>query len=326
MADVNTVLGRLAPDELGFTLMHEHIFTRYPDLRTEYELASDGWIDAAVAELSALRQRGVRTIVDMTVLGIGRHVPDVRLVAERSGVQVVAATGLYAPSELHNHFRNRIGLGHRDAFYEFLVREIEDGIANTGIRPGVLKIVTDVQGVTPDAAQIIRDVARAHRRTGVPISTHTHAASCGGDAQQELLAREGVDLTRVLIGHCGDTTDLAYLERLLSRGSFIGMDRFGIETLCSFEARISTVAELCRRGFASQIVISTDSMCATDNFPTDIRAHAGWERWHKAHLLDDVLPALRAAGVSDAEIRTMTVENPRRILEPTEPTSTTRRS
>jgi phosphotriesterase-related protein len=314
---VQTVLGAVSAGELGFTLMHEHVFTRFPDLRAEYCLGTDGWIDAAVAQLSATRERGVRTIVDMTVLGIGRYVPDVRVVSERSGVSIVAATGLYAPSELPNYFRNRLGLGEQGVLYDFLVREVEEGIADTGIRAGVLKIATDAQGLTPDNERIIRDVARVHRRTGVPISTHTHAASRAGQHQQQVLAEEGTDLSRVLIGHCGDSTDLGYLTSLMRRGSFIGMDRFGIETILSFSERVGTVAELCRRGFAAQMVLSQDTNCATDNFPADLRHRPGWGRWHMTHLVDDVLPALRAAGVSDEAIHMMTVENPRRILEPT---------
>jgi phosphotriesterase-related protein len=314
---VQTVLGGVSAGELGFTLMHEHVFTRFPDLRAEYRLGTDGWIDAAVAQLGAVRERGVRTIVDMTVLGIGRYVPDVRVVSERSGVNIVAATGLYAPSELPNYFRNRLGLGERDALFDFLVREIEEGIADTGIRAGVLKIATDAHGLTPGNEQIIRDVARAHRRTGVPISTHTHAASRAGDHQQRVLAEEGVDLGRVVIGHCGDSTDLDYLTGLMRRGSFIGMDRFGIETILSFGERVETVAELCRRGFAAQLVLSQDTNCATDNFPADLRQRPGWGSWRMTHLVDDVLPALRTAGVTDEAIHLMTVQNPRRILEPT---------
>ena len=317
MESIQTALGPLSPEDLGFTLMHEHVFTRYPDLRYEYRIETELWIEAAVRQLSEIRQQGVHTIVDMTVLGIGRFVPDVKVVSERSGVAVVVATGVYAPMGLPNYFGNRIRLGERDAFYRFLVKEIEEGIADTGIRAGVLKIVTNEQGLNVDVESIIYDVARAHRRTGVPISTHSHAASFGGDMQQQLLARAGVDLSRVLIGHCGDTTDLDYLTRLLLRGSFIGMDRFGIDTMCTFGNRVHTVAELCKRGFASQIVLSQDTNCATDNFPLDLRSrYLGWERWRMTHLVNDVLPALREVGVSDTEIVTMTVDNPRRILEP----------
>ena len=317
MTDIQTVLGPVASEELGFTLMHEHVFTRYPDLRYEYQVDTELWIEAAVGKLIAIRQQGVRTIVDMTVLGIGRFVPDVRIVSERSGVAVVVATGLYAPIGLPNYFGNRIRLGEKDVVYRFLVKEIEEGIADTGIRAGVLKIVTNEHGVNKEVEGIINDVARAHRRTGVPISTHTHAVSCGGDLQQRLLARAGVDLSRVLIGHCGDTTDLDYLTRLLVRGSLIGMDRFGIETMCTFSDRVRTVAELCQRGYASQIVLSHDTNCATDNFPADLRSrYSGWERWQLTHLVNDVLPALRELGVSDGEIEKMTVDNPRRILQP----------
>ena len=123
-----------------------------------------------------------------------------------------------------------------------------------------------------------------------------------------------MDLGRVVIGHCGDTEDLEYLESILRRGSFIGMDRFGIEMMLSTEKRVSTVAELCRRGWSERMVLSHDASCHLDWFPADMVRQAA-PRWNFRHIPDDVIPALRKEGVSEEQIRAMTVDNPRRVFE-----------
>jgi phosphotriesterase-related protein len=118
----------------------------------------------------------------------------------------------------------------------------------------------------------------------------------------------------VVIGHCGDSQDLAYLESILARGSFIGMDRFGIDLILPTKQRVETIVELCRRGFAGQMVLSHDACCHIDWFPgMDLATVA--PHWNFRHISDDVVPALREAGVSDEDIDRMTVDNPRRIFE-----------
>jgi phosphotriesterase-related protein len=149
----------------------------------------------------------------------------------------------------------------------------------------------------------------------VPISTHTDVFSRRGEDQQRIFAEEGVDLSRVIIGHSGDSTDLEYLKGLMARGSTIGMDRFGIDRITPFEQRVDTVAALCREGYAGQMVLSHDASANFGGFPgTDERA-AAMPNWHYNHIHDDVLPALRDRGVSQAQIDQMLVDNPRRIFE-----------
>jgi phosphotriesterase-related protein len=194
------------------------------------------------------------------------------------------------------------------------VRDIERGIQGTPARAGVIKCATDHLGVTDLNRKLLQVAARAHRATGVPISTHTSVAHRTGLAQQDVFAEEGVDLGRVVIGHCGDSTDIAYLEEILGRGSFIGMDRFGVDIILGTPERVSTIAELCRRGWAEKMVLSHDACCHIDWFPRELIQQMA-PRWTFRHIPDDVIPALRAEGVSDAQIRQMTVDNPRRVFE-----------
>ena len=197
---------------------------------------------------------------------------------------------------------------------DMFIRDITEGIAGTGVKAGILKCATDEQGVTPGIERVLRAVARAHRATGVPISTHTHAHTKRGLEQQKIFDEEGVDLSRVVIGHSGDTTDLDYLEEVMARGSFIGMDRFGIEILLPFEDRVNTVAGLCERGRANQMVLSHDAACFNDWLPWEMMPTIA-PNWHYLHITRDVLPALKQRGVTDDQIKTMLVDNPRKIFE-----------
>jgi phosphotriesterase-related protein len=148
----------------------------------------------------------------------------------------------------------------------------------------------------------------------VPISTHTDARSGQGLAQQDIFETEGVDLSRVVIGHSGDTDDIEYLRKLLERGSYIGMDRFGLDIYLPTDKRVATIARLCELGYAERMVLSQDAAVHIDWFPPEILQRLG-SNWNHFHIVDDVLPALRQAGVSDEQVRLMTVENPRRIFE-----------
>jgi phosphotriesterase-related protein len=173
-----------------------------------------------------------------------------------------------------------------------------------------LKCAIDQPGLTRGVERILRAVAAAHRETGAPITVHTHAPSGTGLVVQRVLREEAVDLGRVVIGHSGDSSDLAYLTALMDAGSYVGMDRFGLDLLLPFEARVDTVAELCRRGYASRIVLSHDAACHIDWFADGVRERYH-PRWHFHHIHDDVLPALRERGVTDAQMETMLVANPR---------------
>ena len=197
---------------------------------------------------------------------------------------------------------------------DMFVRDIRQGIADTNVKAGILKCATDAPGVTPGVERVLRAVAQAHRQTGVPISTHTHARSRRGLEQQRIFREEGVDLSRVVIGHSGDTTEIDYLEELIANGSYLGMDRFGIDTILPFEDRVNTVARLCERGHAGKLVLSHDAACFNDWLP-ERDLPAVLPRWNYLHIHKDVIPMLKQRGVTDEHIRIMMVDNPRAIFE-----------
>jgi phosphotriesterase-related protein len=198
------------------------------------------------------------------------------------------------------------------------VSDIERGVQGTSVRAGIIKLACDDATVAGPFEIAYRAGARAHRRTGVPISTHTSVADHSGIDQQRLLAEEGVDLTRVIIGHSGDSQNFDYLERLLDRGSYLGMDRFGLDhfadrPLLDTPGRVRVVAELCRRGYADRLVLGHDASCYSAARPIDFQERT-WPNWHYRHIPRDVLPMLQEAGVSRAQIDQMTRGNPRAIF------------
>ncbi|MCO1657070.1 phosphotriesterase-related protein [Pseudonocardia sp. S2-4] len=300
--------------------MHEHVFVLDHEVETNYPGRWDEQerIEDAVTKLEDVAARGVRTIVDLTVLGLGRYVPRVLEVAKRVDVQILVATGLYTYDDVPMFFRFR-GPGKLidgpELLTEFFVRDLTEGIADTGVRAAILKCATDRSGMTPGVERVLRAVAHAHRETGAPISTHTDAGTRRGLEQRAVFREEGVDLERVVIGHCGDSTDLAYLRELMEAGSYIGMDRFGLDLMLPFEDRVATVAALCAEGYAERMVLSHDASCFTHNFDVAKKREL-LPRWVYTHLHDDVLPALRERGVTQQQIDRMLIENPKRVLAP----------
>lgn len=312
MPQVQTAAGLIDASALGFTLMHEHVFVRSEGLREEFPRLweHERRVAEAVEALRDAKAGGVETIVDLTVMGLGRDVALVRDVARDAGMQVVVATGLYTYNEIPHHFQNR----DIDHLADCFVADIESGIQGSEVRAGIIKCATDEPGLTPGVEKVLRAAARAHRRTGAPISTHTHAATKRGLDQQRIFAEEGVDLRRVVIGHCGDSTDLEYLETLMRAGSTIGMDRFGLDTFLPTAQRVATVAALCERGYAGQMVLAHDTSCYMDWFPWEVIRQAA-PNWNFLYISKQVIPDLRAAGVTEDQVRAMMVENPRRIFE-----------
>ena len=318
-SQIDTVRGPVAPAALGVVLMHEHVFVLSPEIIANYP---EGWGDEAAREadavdkLNALKAIGVDTIVDPTVIGLGRYIPRIQRVAAQTDLQIVVATGVYTYHDvpMYFHFTGPgTTMGGPETMTDLFVRDITEGIAGTGVKAAILKCATDEPGLTPGVERVLRAVAQAHRQTGVPITTHTHAPTRRGLEQQRVFAEEGVDLRRVVIGHSGDTTDLGYLEELIANGSYLGMDRFGLDAVLSFSDRVDTVARMCERGHADRMVLSHDASCHIDWLPEAALPFA-LPNWHYLHIHNDVLPALRQRGVTEDQISTMLVDNPRAIF------------
>ncbi|MFD0439983.1 phosphotriesterase family protein [Streptomyces chartreusis] len=317
MVAIETVRGPVEARDLGVTLMHEHVFIRDEEIERNYPELWDeqARLDDAVARLTALKAVGVDAIVDPTVLGLGRDIRRVMAVNERVDLHIVPATGLYTYDHVPHFFQYHgpgTLLGGEDAMVGMFVKDLTEGIAGTSVKAAFLKCAIEAE-LTPGVERVFAAVAEASRRTGAPITVHTSAPHGTGLVAQEYFTRAGIDPGRLVIGHCGDTADLDYLHRLVDGGSYLGMDRFGLDIYLPMDQRVATVATLVEEGLADRIMLSHDASCHMDWLPPGSRERLV-PNWHFTHIHDDVLPALRARGVGEKQITTMLVDNPRRYL------------
>jgi phosphotriesterase-related protein len=327
MATVETVTGPVEADQLGTTLVHEHLIYRdeavaawWPHLGSVVpvdpprDVGPDGLHEAAMRSARAIVEQGVKTICEPTGMFGGRDVEFSRRVSEESGLQVVPCTGIYTYDYLPMFFVTRDASAMADLF----VHDITESIQGTGIKAAFLKCAADEPGVTENIEKVHRAVARASVQTGTPIMAHSRPANQTGIRQIEIFEEEGVDLSRVQIAHTGDTDDLDYIERLLEKGVYIGMDRYGLEIFLSFEKRNATVTALLERGYADRMFLSQDYCATLDWYPVEVEeqllAGGAAKDWSMTLVFDQVVPVLREAGMSDAQLETMMVENPRRWL------------
>ncbi len=321
MASVETMRGPIDTAQLGRVLMHEHIFLVDFEYVENYrpDFDEDQVVAEAIAKLDALKAAGIDTIVDLTVLGLGRHIKRIAKVAQHTDLQIIVATGAYTFDEApHGVAFWGPGLlvdAPGEPLVDMFVRDITQGIAGTGIKAGELKCAIDAPGLMPGVERVMRAVAQAHVATGVPITVHTAPKEETGLIVQQVMAEEGVDPRDVVLGHCGDSTDIDYLMKLADKGSILGMDRFGIDFATATPARVETIAELVKRGYADRMALGHDCACWSDYFPSaDLYAKAMPDH-HYRHISHKVIPALLEAGVSQADIDSMLIDNPRRHFQ-----------
>jgi phosphotriesterase-related protein len=317
MTTVNTAVGTCTPQELGFTLIHEHLTAGMPG----WELDNYGFdrkreVASAVTKLKEIKALGVNSFVDPCPMELGRNPEFAAEVADKSGVRVIIATGLYNDAlGIPTHFR---GLP-ADDVAEVYVRELTDGIGSTGIKAGIIKTATGgVPGLTATPTDItaqeekcLRAAARAHKATGAPILCHNDELGPLGRQTLDVFADEGVNFNRVLIGHACGVGDMRYYFDILERGAWIGFDRFGIETIASDKMRMASLIGLLAVGF-DRIMLSHDTVnCWLGRMSKEWQAFMDkCPNWNVAHISKNILPALGKAGVSEGAIRTMTVDNP----------------
>lgn len=316
---IQTVTGPVEPEALGRTLIHEHVLfvdeavsAQWP---TFYD--RDEQLAAAVEQVEGAQHHGARTIVDPTAMFGGRDIGFMREVAERTGIQIVACTGVYTYDYLPHFY----GARDADAIAEMFVHDLEQGIQGTEYRAGFLKCAADEPGITDNVEKLHRACARASLRTGAPIMAHSRPASGTGPLQVDILLEEGVAPEKIQIAHTGDSGDLDYALGLLDRGVWIGLDRFGLPMFSPEDTRIEIATELLRRGHADRIFIGSDFATSIDWFPQEaveqlMASGIVNPEWSMSFPFEHVLPRLRDAGVWDDAVEVQVFEaNPRAWLE-----------
>ncbi|MBI4202330.1 MAG: phosphotriesterase-related protein [Chloroflexi bacterium] len=312
MVIIQSVLGPVDTEELGFTLMHEHVLSSSAGVWYTYpELVNRRWLtESVIADLREAAAEGLQTFVDVTPFDLGRDIQLLQDAAEGSGVHIIAATGTH-----RNVPRAFLDGTTVDLIAELYIREIQEGIEGTGIKAGIIKVANDQEGVDAPGALMLRAAARAHLRTGVPISTHSYAPGRVGEAQLAILQEEGVYPGRVYIGHCNDTEDMDYLTGLCRKGCYLGMDRFPGGGALGWEQRVQVVKGLIDAGFASQVMLSHDRRLCGPNTRMGRMERRGNNPDGINFIVRKVLPRLREMGVSEETIHLMMVESPRRYFE-----------
>jgi phosphotriesterase-related protein len=326
MANVESVTGPIDAEDLGATLIHEHLRTRddavhfqWPNAGTAREdpphaVGPGGDHDEAVKAARSALELGLKTIVEPTAMFLGRDVNFMRRVAEESGLQVIPCTGIYTYDYLPMFLMTR----NADQIADLYVHDIEVGIQDTEIKAAFIKCAADEPGVNENIEKLHRAAARASLRTGAPIMAHSRPASDTATRQIEIFEEEGVEPSKVQIAHTGDTDDLDQIERILDKGVWIGLDRYGIEMYLPFENRQRTTRALLERGYADRVFLSADSCATIDWFPPEaieqMLAAGMVKDWNIRIVPEKVLPELRESGMSEAQERTMMVENPVRWL------------
>ena len=315
MATINSALGPLDTSGLGFTLSHEHVTVTSAGIPQVYPELTDreATIGTAIDELRQARREGLGTIVDVTTIDLGRDVRMLEEVSRGSGVNIICATGTWR--DIPRAFWG----ADPDDIAHVYVREIEVGMEGTDIKAGIIKVANDQGGVTPDGEIILRAAARAQRRTGVPISTHTWAPERVGDQQIRIFQDEGVDLDRVYVGHSNDTTDMDYLTGIIEKGAWLGLDRTpgGLaEGTPSPSERVRTIKRLIDAGHADRIMLGHDWSIFPGIMPASARqAFLAHNPDGHLYITRKVLPALREMGVSRETVDQIMVSNPRRFFE-----------
>jgi phosphotriesterase-related protein len=316
MAQVQTVLGPVDAGELGKTLIHEHFRGRdeatvfqWPHLHDEEAEYAE-----AVEQAQAVLGHGVKTVVEPTAMMLGRDVPFLIRLAQETGLHIVPCTGIYTYDHLP------INLQTRDADFiaDLFVHDIEQGIQGTDARAGFIKCAADEPGVNDNIEKIHRAAARASVQTGAPIIAHSRPASNTGPRQVEIFLEEGVAPEKIQMAHCGDTDDVSYIEGLLDKGVYVGLDRYGIEMYLPADRRNATVLALLERGHVERMFLSQDYVVALDWFPEEqiqqLMEAGAVKDWSMTLLFETIIPQLREGGMTDEQLDTMLVDNPRRWL------------
>jgi phosphotriesterase-related protein len=316
MTHINGVLGPIDTKDLGFTYIHEHLLIGWAGWQEDPFVTFDRaeGMARAVDMLLELKSLGVGTFVDPCNADMGRDAEYMAEAAEKSGMQIVASTGLYhhelgIPAHYHALTEEELA--------EVFIHDITEGIGNTGIKAGIIKTATTAGKVTDQEAKVHRAAARAHKAAGAPILTHTDEAAPMGLAQLDLFEERGANFDGVAIGHSCGGGNIRYLLDVLKRGAMLSFDRFGFGISASDDVRIAALLGLIGLGYTDRVMLSHDSVSGFlgrgFNPPPEIAAALA--DWNPAHLIKNIFPRLKEAGVSQETLDTIMIENPRRYFE-----------
>lgn len=313
---INGVLGPVNTSAMGQTLMHEHVTCADWSMRMNFGTRffdREKVMDSAKHYFGQAKELGVRTVVDGTPVNLGRDIRLIRDVAEATGLNFIASSGFYYQEEPWLQSRSS------DELYELLAGECKYGLQDTDILPGIMKCACDKSGVTSLMEKILTATGRAAVEFDLPVFCHTAPLFHSADGAIDILIGCGVPPERIIAGHSGDSDDVEYLESLIKRGVYLGMDRFGMSDYAKppYDLRgIELVAELIKRGWSKQLILSHDTAAY---LAFGVEDEPGWENkddmlvFSRIHKV--IIPALEAKGIPGEQIYSMLIDNPRNFFE-----------
>jgi len=326
MAVVQTVLGPIDAADMGPTLVHEHVLFAYPgdELDPTGTWSRAEALAVATDRMAELLDHGIRTFVDPCAIEMGRDPELLAEVSQRTGMNIVCATGFYKEEAgLPYYWRVRAA----EEIAELYLLEIEKGIGATGVRPGIIKFASS-EPITEHERNVMKAAAIAARESGVTIITHCEN-SIGGDVQQEIFAANGADLARVMIGHQDQAQKAEQLVDVVERGSFVAVDRIGLEILSPDDHRVELIKGVLDSGHQARLCLSQDHICSlrSPRFPFKIPDHLKefadqmlplvLDQMHRrphTFIFTDFWPKLEAAGVARATFDSILTDNPRALF------------
>jgi phosphotriesterase-related protein len=319
-ARVQTVTGPIAPEQLGRTLMHEHVLVGYAGWEADWIRPGPSrreMIARAVDKLEEIKAEGITSMIDPCPCDLGRDIELTAEVAQRARFQIVAATGLYYESEggaAHWKTRSAFGGAQDEAMAELFIRELEQGVASTGIRPGIIKVASGFDAITDYETSVMRAAAKASTVAGVPITTHTDRGTMGPE-QQAILTGAGAAPNRIVIGHSCGTSDAEYHDRLVAGGTYLGFDRFGLDLIHPDAQRVESLLRLIRRGAGKRVVVSHDTVWCWRGQPIAKPLLDEIEKvWTPSHFTRRIVPRLLDGGATKDDVENLLIHNPRRFF------------
>lgn len=334
MKKISTVLGEISSEELGKTLVHEHVacvwvgweLDRHAPFHKREVVESR--LNMVAEQFIKLKEvHGVKTIIDASPANFGRNTDWLCRVSERTGLNIIAATGLYREVTVLQPYFHDLSV---DGITNWMIGELTEGMGLSDVKAGVIKVATGPSIITESDEKTIRAAARAQKETGAPILTHTSEGTMGPE-QADILKKEGADLSKVIIGHSGYNSDIRYHLELLHRGVFIGYDQIGMTAFSDKtgtltylpqidDIRLMLITGLITAGYVNQVMMSMD-ICGffpgREGNPYILRDPTPYTLPNRSflYLFEEFIPRLIKGGVSQEAIETMLVTNPRRLFE-----------
>ena len=300
---IQTLLGAIPPEELGWTYVHEHVLTAPPAWRVEED--PDFVLDSAersLDEIERFRRAGGSALVDATARDYGRDARLVLPIAHRTSVHIVAVTGWN-----RGDYGEEVVEAGEDELVAMMLGDLRQGMDGTEARAGVAKLGTSDGTILPDEVRIARAVGRAQAETGCPVITHTTRGTMAVE-QLDLLAEGGADLSKVALSHMDQNLDFGVLDELCARGASVIFDGCSKVKYAPDSARIAMLARLVGAGHAERVLVSGDM-----GRRSYLRSYGGGPGFE--YILGEFIPRLRVEGFPEALIETIFVTNPARWLD-----------